>query len=297
VHAIVDDDTVVLDTTGGAASLWVMPGESVIAEAQKRHAEWTLGRAQEEAKVAAPLAHLGLEVHVNIGSVYERIPTSTEGIGLLRTELVFSGHTRAPSEMEQLAALRAIVALVGSAPVVVRLFDAGGDKPLAWLQAPAASPLARGVELLFMHPGLLDAQLRAIVRVAEHATVRVLLPMARCADDLERIRVLSRGKLAVGAMIETPSAARAAKMTTVSRPFGAVQPAFARTFSERGSPVRAAWAARRGSFASRRRPRSRCVPLKTGASDRTIQVTPAPKETLLTIVVMQARWTAARMGP
>jgi phosphoenolpyruvate-protein kinase (PTS system EI component) len=169
-------------------------------------AEWTLGRAQEEAKVAAPLAHLGLEVHVNIGSVYERIPASTEGIGLLRTELVFSGHTRAPSEIEQLAALRAIAALVGSAPVVVRLFDAGGDKPLAWLQAPAASPLARGVELLFMHPGLLDAQLRAIMRVAEHATVRVLLPLTRCADDVERIRVLSRGTLAVGAMIETPAA-------------------------------------------------------------------------------------------
>jgi len=206
VRAIVNDDTVVLDTTGGAASLWVMPDESVLAEAQKRHEEWTVGRAQEEARVAAPLAHLGLEVHVNIGSVYERIPASTEGIGLLRTELVFSGHTRAPSEMEQLAALRAIAALVGSAPVVVRLFDAGGDKPLAWLQAPAASPLARGVELLFMHPGLLDAQLRAIVRVAEHATVRVLLPLIRSADDVERIRVLSRGTLAVGAMIETPAA-------------------------------------------------------------------------------------------
>jgi phosphoenolpyruvate-protein kinase (PTS system EI component) len=160
VRAIVNDDTLVLDATGAAASLWILPGESVIAEAHKRHEEWTLGRAQEEANVAAPLAHLGLEVHVNIGSVYERIPASTEGIGLLRTELVFSGHTRAPSEMEQLAALRAIAALVGSAPVVVRLFDAGGDKPLAWLRAPAASPLARGIELLFMHPGLLDAQVR-----------------------------------------------------------------------------------------------------------------------------------------
>jgi phosphoenolpyruvate-protein kinase (PTS system EI component) len=206
VHAIVSDDTLVLDTTGGAASLWVNPGESVVVDAQKRREEWALGRAQEEAKVAAPLAHLRLEVHVNVGSVYERIPPSTEGIGLLRTELVFSGHTRPPSEMEQLAALRAIAALVGSAPVVVRLFDAGGDKPLAWLQPPAASPLARGIELLFMHPGLLDAQLRAIVRVAEHATVRVLLPLARCADDVERIRALTSGKLAVGAMIETPAA-------------------------------------------------------------------------------------------
>jgi phosphoenolpyruvate-protein kinase (PTS system EI component) len=207
VLAIADDDTVVLDTTGSVASMWVAPSESTLAEAHRRREEWTLGRTQEEAKVAsAPLAHLGLEVHVNIGSIHERLPPSAEGIGLLRTELVFSGHARAPSEKEQFAALLAIASRVGSAPVVVRLFDAGGDKPLAWLQAHAGSPRARGVELLFMHPGLLDTQLRAIVRAAEHVSVRVLLPLVTCADDVERIRTLSYGKLAVGAMIETPAA-------------------------------------------------------------------------------------------
>jgi multiphosphoryl transfer protein len=206
VLAIADDDLVVLDTTGSIASVWVAPGESLLAEAQGRQEEWMLGCAQEEAKVAAPLAHLGLEVHVNIGSIYERLPASAEGIGLLRTELVFAGHARAPSEVEQFAALRAIAAPAGSGPVVVRLFDAGGDKPLEWLPAPAHSPLARGVELLFMHPGVLDTQLRAIVRAAEHVRVRVLLPLVRCARDVERIRELCHGKLAVGAMIETPEA-------------------------------------------------------------------------------------------
>jgi phosphoenolpyruvate-protein kinase (PTS system EI component) len=206
VLAIADDDTVILDTTGSVASVWVAPAESVIVEAQRRHKEWVLGCSEEEAKVAAPLAHLGLEVHVNVGSVYERLPKSAEGIGLLRTELVFSGHATAPSEMEQFAALRAIAAPIGRAPVVVRLFDAGGDKPLAWLKPPAHSPLARGIELLFMHPGLLETQLRAIVRAVEHVSVRVLLPLVRSADDVERIRALSHGKFAVGAMIETPSA-------------------------------------------------------------------------------------------
>jgi phosphoenolpyruvate-protein kinase (PTS system EI component) len=206
VLAIAVDDTVVLDTIGSVASVWVAPGESVIAEARRRQKEWVLGRSREEVKVAALLGHLGVEVHVNIGSIYERFPASAEGIGLLRTELVFSGHSRAPSEMEQFAALRAIAAPLGSAPVVVRLFDAGGDKPLAWLQAPSGSPRARGVELLFMHPGLLDTQLRAIVRAAKHVAVRVLLPRVTCAGDVERIRSLSQGKLEVGAMIETPEA-------------------------------------------------------------------------------------------
>jgi phosphoenolpyruvate-protein kinase (PTS system EI component) len=203
---IADDDTVVLDTTGSVASMWVAPDESIVVEAQRRRQEWISARAREQAKVAAPLAHLGLEVHVNVGSVHECVPASAEGIGLLRTELVFSGHARAPSEVEQFAALRAIAATVGRAPVVVRLFDAGGDKPLTWLQAPAACPLARGVQLLFMHPELLDTQLRAIVRAAEHVNVRVLLPLVGGAGDVERIRALSHGKVSVGAMIETPAA-------------------------------------------------------------------------------------------
>jgi len=206
VLGIADDDAVVLDTTGSVASLWVMPDEPTLADARHRQEQWLLERAQDEADVAAPLTHLGLEVHVNIGSVYERIPASTAGIGLLRTELVFSGRARAPGEMEQFAALRAIAAPVGEGPVVVRLFDAGGDKPLAWLRPPSESPQARGVELLFMHPEILATQIRAIVRAAEHFAMRVLLPIATSATDVERIRALCHGKLAVGAMIETPAA-------------------------------------------------------------------------------------------
>ena len=208
VLAIADDDTVILDTTGLVASVWVAPGASTVAAAARRRDAWTAARAREAAQVtSAPLSHLGLEVHVNIGSIHERPPPSADGIGLVRTELVFAAHARAPSEEEQFAALRAIAESMGGAPVVVRLFDAGGDKPLPWLEPPAGSPLARGIELLLMHPAVLDTQLRAIVRVAEHHNVRVLLPLVTGAGDVERVRaLLSHGQLAVGAMIETPAA-------------------------------------------------------------------------------------------
>jgi phosphoenolpyruvate-protein kinase (PTS system EI component) len=88
----------------------------------------------------------------------------------------------------------------------VRLFDAGGDKPLGWLPAPAGASHARGVELLFAHPEVLEAQLRAIVRAAEHVNMRVLLPLVRGGDDVERVRARSHGGIAIGAMVETPEA-------------------------------------------------------------------------------------------
>jgi phosphoenolpyruvate-protein kinase (PTS system EI component) len=90
--------------------------------------------------------------------------------------------------------------------VVVRLFDAGGDKPLRWLAAPDAAPGLRGIELLFMHPAVLEAQLRAMVRASEGADVRVLVPLVSSTADVERVRALTAARISVGAMIETPTA-------------------------------------------------------------------------------------------
>jgi len=147
-------------------------------------------------------------MHVNIGSVHERFPRAAAGIGLVRTELLFSGHHQPPSELEQLAALRTIATPAGQGPMVVRLFDAGGDKPLPFLPAPPHAPNARGIELLFLHPELLEQQLRAIVRAAEHTHVRVLLPLVRTATDVQQVRERTGAALPVGAMVETPLFAR-----------------------------------------------------------------------------------------
>jgi phosphoenolpyruvate-protein kinase (PTS system EI component) len=204
--AIRNDDTVVLDATESPASVWIAPSDSIVSEAHQRRESRMMLRSEEEARVAAPLSHLRLEVHINVASRYERFPASADGIGLLRTELVFSEHATAPSEGEQFGALLAIAAPIGGAPIVVRLFDAGGDKPLPWLPAPREAATARGTELLLRHPALLDTQLRAIVRAADHVNARVLLPLVTCAADVQQVRARSGGKLQVGAMIETPGA-------------------------------------------------------------------------------------------
>jgi multiphosphoryl transfer protein len=206
VDGIADDDVVALDTTTRPARVEVEPDSWVVMSVRARRDAWVLTRAEEERKVTAPLAHLGVAVYVNVGSLHERIPASAEGIGLLRTELVFSDHANAPGEAEQLAVLRLIAARLPRAPVVVRLFDAGGDKPLPWLRPVPEAPSARGVELLSMHPALLDAQLRAVMCADDHVDVRVMLPLVTRPGDVERIRARVYGKVPVGAMVETPGA-------------------------------------------------------------------------------------------
>ncbi len=211
VRSIEDDDALVLDTTVSPSSLWVAPPDDVVSAATAGRDARTHRRAEEEAAVAAPLTHLALHVHVNVGSLDERIPSSVEGIGLVRTELLFSDHRSAPGEPEQFGAIRALVASVGDVPVTVRLFDAGGDKPLPWLDGGT-----RGIELLLAHPAILETQLRAVSRAGQHASVRVMLPLVTNAEQVERVRARCRG-VPVGAMIETPEAVeRVAQIAAVS---------------------------------------------------------------------------------
>jgi phosphoenolpyruvate-protein kinase (PTS system EI component) len=57
---------------------------------------------------------------------------------------------------------------------------------------------------------VLRDQAMAIARVAAGADVRLLIPVARDATDVELVRALVPPGLAVGAMIETPAAVKAA---------------------------------------------------------------------------------------
>lgn len=96
---------------------------------------------------------------------------------------------------------------------MVRLFDAGSDKPLAFLPAPAEEPNPalgrRGVRLLLEHPEVLEAQLQAIAaaRRATGCDLKAMVPMLVDAGELEAVRALTPAGCPLGSMIETPAAA------------------------------------------------------------------------------------------
>jgi phosphotransferase system HPr (HPr) family protein len=215
VAAIAEGEMVVLDATAEPSRIWVMPSEARIASAREALAEQVRTRVAEEARWTAPLSQLlrldgmPFAVRVNIGSIHEGVPKGAEGIGLVRTELFFSSRSRPPSAQDQLAMLLLVAGKVAREPIVARLFDAGGDKPLAWLTPPEDAPDLRGFDLLRRHPEVLRAQIGAMARAAERADVRVLIPLVQRADDVDFVRSLLPAPLAVGAMIESPDAARA----------------------------------------------------------------------------------------
>lgn len=143
-------------------------------------------------------------------------PAASDGIGLVRTELLFHGDGGVPSEEAQHAAYRRILEWAGRRAVAIRLLDMGGDKP-----APGMTGYGlRGIRLLLHHRGLLRTQLRALARAAAHGNLSVLLPLVtvpeelratralldECVRDLERERVPVR-RPPLGIMVEVPAAA------------------------------------------------------------------------------------------
>ena len=142
-----------------------------------------------------------------------------EGCGLLRTEFLFLDREAAPDEEEQLAAYQGIAAALGTRPLILRLMDVGGDKPLRYLALPAEENPAlglRGVRTALAHPALLRTQLRAALRVQPAGCVRLLIPMITDVEEILAVRGIigeleselgSRVRVQVGAMIETPAAA------------------------------------------------------------------------------------------
>jgi phosphocarrier protein FPr len=189
-------------------------------DARQRSAALDAGCARTRDGVA-------IELWANVAGPAEAVAAAAAGaygIGLLRTEMMFLDRETAPGEAEQAAGLRDVFAAVTGRPIVVRTLDAGGDKPIPYMDMPReANPYlgVRGLRLSLRHMALFETQLRAILRAAEGHDVRILLPMvtepeevaaARAALErahaaLAREGIACRWPVPLGVMIEVPAAA------------------------------------------------------------------------------------------
>jgi phosphoenolpyruvate-protein phosphotransferase len=139
------------------------------------------------------------------GDVEAALAAGADGIGLLRTELLFLAADHLPGEDEQEKTYRAVAASLAGRPLVVRTLDVGADKQLPYLPLAAErNPFLglRGIRLGLSRPELLAAQFRALLRVACDYPVQILLPMVATVDEVRRAsRALARageGLAAVG---------------------------------------------------------------------------------------------------
>jgi phosphoenolpyruvate-protein phosphotransferase len=213
-------ELLIVDGTAGVVTASPSRERADAARAAVERAERTRARARSQRELPAETVD-GHRVTVlaNVAGVAElelALEAGAEGIGLLRTELAFLDATSWPSEEDHVRQLAPILDGLGDLPATVRVLDFGGDKTPPFL---AGDP-RRGIELLLGEREALQAQMRAIVRAGANAQLRVLAPMVQSPVELAATaETLGAAASAVGLpvpalgpMVETPEAARAADL-------------------------------------------------------------------------------------
>ena len=218
---------------GDLGTVQVDPDETTSRTIRQRIAELDTARSSRIDAAKDPVfTPDGRQILVvaNIGSLADAkaaVASGADGVGLLRTELLVLDRETYPDEETQTADLTAIFEVLGQRPIVVRVLDAGGDKPVTALDLdPVHNGFlgVRGLRYLLAHPEVLQTQLRAILRAAVGHRVAVMAPMVSVAAEATAFRVAvdkAVGSLVeegvphqipeqIGVMIEVPAAALAA---------------------------------------------------------------------------------------
>ncbi len=151
------------------------------------------------------------------------VSSGADGVGLFRTEFLFLGKDRIPSEEEQFEAYSAVLEAMGDKEVIIRTVDIGSDKRVGWLNIPNESNPAlglRGVRVSLERRELFNTQLRALLRAGVKGNLKVMFPMIASPWEIDEIKLrvseaaaeLSKDGFAhkvptLGIMVETPAAA------------------------------------------------------------------------------------------
>jgi phosphoenolpyruvate-protein kinase (PTS system EI component) len=185
----------------------------------------------DSATASRPATADGQEVLIlcNTASAAETrrgLSAGAAGVGLLRTEIPFTGWYDWPTESEHLAQLAPILELLDGRLATVRLLDFSGDKIPPFLQAgmvgragPAGAPGPAGLAALLAHPAALRSQLRAVLAAGRSARLAILIPMVSAKAEIASVRERLRAAAdeigiecpALGIMVELRSTAAAAE--------------------------------------------------------------------------------------
>ncbi|HVQ39666.1 MAG TPA: phosphoenolpyruvate--protein phosphotransferase [Pyrinomonadaceae bacterium] len=216
-------DKIIVDSTRHEVILHPAP-----ATLERYQAELLLrAKPRGDAKERGPVRTLdGIEVtmraNVEVPAEFEGVGKfGAHGVGLYRSEFLLARRGVAVSEKEQQQAYEDVSRVAGVAGVIIRLFDLGGDHLREQFQEPEKNPALglRAIRFGLRNEDVMRTQVRAILAAAANAHIKIVLPMVADVSDVRRAQAIIQdearnlalagrpfGEVAVGAMIEVPSA-------------------------------------------------------------------------------------------
>ena len=221
---------VILDTTEQNSCVIIEPDEKTLEEYKSKIEKFNHKKEEMEKTAFLPAVTLdGIEVSLNLNisgkTTKEEIEAvSPDGIGLLRTELLYMKSNSFPDEEEQLASYNEIINNFDEkSSIIIRTLDIGADKQLPYFQMKNEMNSflgLRGIRFSLSEKNIFKIQLRAILRAAYNRNVKLMYPMITNISEIREANILleevkkelkQEGKnfkedIEVGIMIEVPSA-------------------------------------------------------------------------------------------
>jgi phosphoenolpyruvate-protein phosphotransferase (PTS system enzyme I) len=231
--------TVAVDGTHGAVV--IEPGEPALAALRAGQGE-RRGRPRADARVLPCVTRDGVRVSLLGNAEFPEeavhaLEYGAEGIGLFRSEYLLGRARRWPDEERQYEVYRRMIEQIGPHPVTVRTWDVGPEDLVPGGPTSANPALGeRALRLMRRAPEPFRAQLRALLRAAQHGPLRLLFPFVTGPSDLRlvldlleetraglrRDGVAFAADVPIGLMLEVPSAAITADLLAPHVQFFAV---------------------------------------------------------------------------
>ena len=219
----------VLAVDGFTGTWYINPDDETMAMLRQKQAAAADARAALEAfrgKESVTKSGRKVLLCANIGCPEDAeaaIAGDAEGIGLMRSEFLYLGRDKLPTEDELFEAYKKVAEIMGDRPVVIRTLDIGADKQVSYMgleqeENPALG--LRGLRICLTREEIFRPQLRAIYRASAYGNLSVMFPMVASAWELKAAKALCakiRAELEaegiptkevpIGVMVETPAAA------------------------------------------------------------------------------------------
>jgi len=222
-------DGVLLIVDGNSSQVLINPEPNLLAEYQRLEDDQRyLTRRLDEIRELPAVTVDGTQItlYTNTGLLADITPgllNGAQGVGLYRTEIPFMIRSSFPSEDEQIAVYKQVLAAYQGKPVHMRTLDVGGDKQLAYFPVENEENPAlgwRGIRFTLDNSQLLMTQVRAMIRAAQGLdNLRILLPMVSSTVELDDFCQLLTDAVAqlqaeghavqrpaLGLMVEVPAA-------------------------------------------------------------------------------------------
>ncbi len=227
LHRIASASEVIVD--GFRGSVILQPTAEVLAHYRERmevraSRVTKLGELRDLPAVTQDGVHIQLMANIEFPyEVQACLSRGAEGVGLYRTEFLYLGSTKEPTEQQHFEAYHRVVTAMQGKPVVMRTLDLGADKMGQTPQSERENnPFLglRSIRLSLRNPQMFRTQLRAMLRAATGGDLRIMFPMITTLHELRTSRMVLRQvmddlreeginvpeNVAVGMMVEVPAA-------------------------------------------------------------------------------------------